>query len=67
MARDAGKTSIHLEAISRTVGKKVYKPQGFNFNESDGENMTAELGKNSSNKKRKTRRNYTRRNQLRRR
>ena len=67
MAIEAGKTSIHLEALSRKVGTKVYKKQGFNFDESDGENMTAVL---EQPKKRKTRRNRknrksTRRNQRR--
>ncbi len=68
MAIDAGKTSIHLEAISRKVGSKVYKKQGFTFNNSNSENMTAFL---EQPKKRKTRRNrpnrrVTRRNQRRR-
>ena len=67
MAIEAGKTSIHLEAISRKVGNKVYKKQGFDFNDSNSENMTAPL---SRPRKRKTRRNvknrlYTRRNQRR--
>jgi predicted GNAT family N-acyltransferase len=67
MAIDAGKTSIHLEALSRKVGSKVYKKQGFTFNNSNSENMTAFL---EQPQKRKTRRNrpnrrVTRRNQRR--
>lgn len=58
MAKEAEKSTIHLEALSRKVGRKVYKAQGFNFNESDGENMTAELNEP---KKRKTRKNLQRR------
>jgi hypothetical protein len=68
MAIDAGKTSIHLEALSRKVGSKVYKKQGFTFNNSNSENMTSFL---EQPQKRKTRRNrpnrrVTRRNQRRR-
>ena len=55
MAKEAGKKTIHLEALSRKVGRKVYKTQGFTFNESNGENMTAEL---NDSKKRKTRKNH---------
>lgn len=58
MANEAGKKTIHLEALSRKVGRKVYKTQGFTFNESNGENMTAEL---NDSKKRKTRKNHQRR------
>jgi len=69
MAIEAGKTSIHLEALSRTVGKKVYTAQGFAFNESDGENMTAFLEqpkkrKQNTRRYRKNRKS-TRRNQRR--
>ena len=67
MAIDAGKTSIHLEALSRKVGSKVYKKQGFEFNESDGENMTALLEQPQKRKTRHNRKNRksTRRNQRR--
>ncbi len=67
MAIDAGKKSIHLEALSRKVGTKVYKKQGFNFDESDGENMTAVLEQPKKGKTRRNRRNLrvTRRNQRR--
>jgi GNAT superfamily N-acetyltransferase len=44
IARGAGKRTIHLEAITREVGRKVYKPLGFKFNYSNNDNdMTADL------------------------
>lgn len=45
IARDAGKETIHLEALSRNVGTKVYKPLGFHFNSMRRNNMTANLRK----------------------
>lgn len=58
IAKDAGKDSIHLEALSRNVGTKVYKPLGFNFNSSRRNNMTASLAKRggSTRKERKKKR-----------
>ena len=44
IARGAGKRTIHLEAITREVGRKVYKPLGFEYNHSNNNNdMTADL------------------------
>lgn len=58
LAREAGKTTLHLEALTRTVGEKVYKPLGFTFNSMRKNNMTATLtvptgGKRITRKKRK--------------
>jgi len=44
IAKSHEKTTIHLEALTRTVGEKVYEPQGFTFNSPTGEDMTAQLG-----------------------
>lgn len=43
IARDVGKTEIHLEALTHTIGTKVYKPLGFRFNSMRRNNMTANL------------------------
>lgn len=58
LTREAGKTTLHLEALTRTVGEKVYKPLGFTFNSMRRNNMTATLtvptgGKRITRKKRK--------------
>ena len=63
MAKDAGKTNIHLEALSRTIGTKVYTPQGFVFNKPTGENMTAKLNDPKKRKTRRQRRRTQRRQQ----
>jgi len=63
MAIDAGKSTIHLEALTRELGRKVYMQQGFEFNSPHGENMTAQLSKptktrknRKSNRRKRTRR-----------
>lgn len=59
IAKEEGKTTIHLEALTREIGEKVYEPQGFVFNSSRTNDMTAQLGggkRNSKTRKRKSRR-----------
>jgi ribosomal protein S18 acetylase RimI-like enzyme len=55
IAKNDGKTEIHLEALNRELGKKVYEPQGFIFNSSRGDDMTAQLGGGRRKKTRKRR------------
>jgi GNAT superfamily N-acetyltransferase len=54
IARSLGKGQIELEAITREVGRKVYRPLGFDFISLDDLDMTAELslGSNGTRKKR---------------
>lgn len=59
IARSAGKSTIHLEAISHDLGKKVYRPLGFEFTSPNTNNMIADLslGSNRTRKNRKARKN----------
>lgn len=64
IAREAGKETIHLEALSRTVGTKVYKPLGFHFNSMRRNNMTANLRKRGGGTRKKNRKKRTTRSRL---
>jgi hypothetical protein len=59
IAKEQGKTEIHLEALNREVGTKVYMAQGFTFNSPRGENMTAQLGGCRQKTRRQRRRHST--------
>lgn len=64
IAKSAGKKTIHLEAISRQVGRKVYRPMGFDFNSPDDDDMTKDIEIAENKAKNKTRRSRrSRRNQ----
>lgn len=56
IARKAGKLELHLDALTRKLGEKVYAPLGFTFNDKTGESMTISLLESEPEKKRKTRR-----------
>lgn len=57
IARAAGKSTLHLEAISHDLGKKVYQPLGFEFTSPTRNDMiaTLSLGSNGTRKNRKNR------------
>jgi GNAT superfamily N-acetyltransferase len=63
IARSVGKRQIQLEAITREVGRKVYRPLGFEFISPDDDDMIAELnlGSNGTRKLRKSRKGTKRR------
>ena len=56
LAKEKGKKRLTLEALSRSLGEKVYKKQGFEFVNKTGENMVHQIGGRRRGKTRKLKR-----------